>query len=846
MALSSTQIQILQPSLLGDLFRDQHQLPAAGFDELRQTDGPLRPHWKTFARHLPGVSSPDFWLRWREAQQLIRENGVTYNVSDDHEANLRPWRLDPLPVIIPQHEAEHLAKAVPQRARLFEAILADIYGDQRLLAEGLLPPEFVFANPGYLRPLHGIVPPNKRYLHLYAANLGRDDHGHWHLLRDRTQAPTGAGYALENRIVIARLLPEAFANCQVQRLASFYQALINTLRSIAHRNRDNPRIVLVSDARSEAYFEQAYLARYLGITLAEGGDLTVRDRQVYLKVLGGLQPVDVLFRRLEDMQCDPLELQHDSFDGITGLVQAVRAKTVAVANALGVAAVECPAMLPLLPKLCRTLLGEDLLLPSANTWWCGDPVQLNHVLEHPQGMILKAAFATRSIPTVLLDECTSEERATHLARLKANPSQYVAQQQLALSTVPVVTESKLEHRRFVLRTFLAADQDSFLMMPGGLACFGSTNDSRSMSMSKGGGSKDAWVLSDKPVDLFSRLPKNDAPVELTRAGGDLPSRSADNLFWLGRYAERAEGSARLLRSALARLSEQGDPNDHPEVPALLCAVVARSKEPQLQFQPGGVSLEADVYPLVFQVARPYSLASVVVAWHRVAGLLRDRISTDMWRVVGNVHRLYEVRNAPRSNGEVLDILDRTVMSLAAFGGLATESMTRGEGWRFLDLGRKLERSLSIITLMLATMVTPVQPESFVLDSILEVADARMTYRRRYLNQVRAEAVLDLVLLDDTNPRSLVSLLLDCNADVQALPRQGETARLSAEQRLILSSLSTIQLSNVDDLTAKTGHVRQKLSEVLIRVSDDLRKLSTVLSNHYLTHLQNPRHLASTG
>ena len=835
-----------QSSFLGDLFRDQPLPNPTGFDELRDAGGQLRPHWQAFVRDLPSVNSPSFSLRWREAQQLIRENGVTYTVFDDHQASLRPWRLDPLPVVIPQQEAEHLARALPQRARLFEAILADMYGDQRLLAEGLLPPEFVFANPGYLRPLHGITPPNKRYLHLYAANMGRDERGYWHLLRDRTQAPTGAGYALENRIVISRLLPEAFKNCQVQRLAPFFQALVNSLRSIAQKNRDNPRIVLVSDGpTSEAYFEQAYLARYLGITLAEGGDLTVRDRQVYLKVLGGLQPVDVLFRRLDDLDCDPLELQHDSFKGVTGLLQAIRAKTVAVANALGVAAVECPAMLPFLPALCKALLGEELLLQSAPTWWCGDPVQLKRVLERPQGLVLKAAFATRSVPTVLLDECSTEERQLHLAKLKANPSQYVAQQQMTLSTVPILTEQKTEQRRLILRAFLAADQDSFLMMPGGLACFGSTNDSRSMSMSKGGGSKDAWVLSHAPVDPFSRLPKNDAPVELTRAGGDLPSRAADNLFWLGRYAERAEGSARLLRSALTRLTDQANPGDHPEVPALLCAVVARSKEPLAVQHQKGANLDLDVYPLVFQVLRPYSLAMVVADWHRVAGLLRDRISMDMWRVVGSVHRLLEAKATQRSTGEVLDILDRTVMSLAAFGGLAIESMTRGEGWRFLDLGRKLERCLSLITLMLATMVMPVQPESFVLDSILEVADARMTYRRRYMNQVRAEAVLDMVLLDETNPRSLVSLLLDCQADVAGLPRQGENARLSAEQRLILNSLTTIQLANVDDLTAKVGERRQRLNDVLFAVAEDLRKLSTVLTNHYLTHLQTPRHLAAT-
>jgi len=826
-------------ALLGPLARPLH----GGYDELRDPTGTIRPHWHEFSREVGQLSNETFGQRWREAQQLIRENGVTYNVFDEPKASLRPWRLDPLPVLLSQREFEALSAGLIQRARLVEAILADLYGEQRLLHEGHIPPEFVYDNPGYLRPLRGVAPPGGTYLHLYAANLGRDDAGDWQVLRDRMQAPSGAGYLLENRIVVSRMLPEAFQKCRVQRLASFFQTFLNGLRSSAYRNRDNPRIVLLSDGpKGEAYFEQAYLARYLGLSLVEGGDLTVRDKQVSLKVLGGLQPVDVVLRRLDDLLCDPLELQPEAFRGVPGLLQAIRAKTVAVVNGLGTAVVEAPAFFALLPELCRTLLGEELLLPSAATSWCGHAQQLRRVLANPRDFVLKSAFATRAISTAILEECSEAERQQHLAALRAAPGRYVAQRRMSLSTVPVFRESHTEDRRFILRAFLAADQGGFTVLPGGLACFGSTVSSRSMSMSHGGGSKDTWVLSDTPVSTFSRLPHSNSAVELTRAGGDLPSRAADNLFWLGRYAERAEAAARLLRSALARLTDQNAPGDHSEVPALLCAVVVQSKTPLAPEHHRGGNLQADVYPLVFAAGRPYSLASVVGEWHRVASYLRDRISVDMWRVVSAVQRGVEDTTKPRTAGEVLEVLDRTVLNLAAFGGLATESMSRGEGWRFLDLGRKLERSLGLLTLVSTALGSPVQPESFMLDAVLEVADARMTYRRRYLSQLQLEPVLDLILLDETNPRSLLSLLLDCQADVQALPRKQDSARLAIEQVLILKAVTAMQLTEIDTLARSIDGSRSNLVVQLDDIAEHLRALSKVLTDHYLTHLKKARNL----
>lgn len=365
-------------------------------DEMVDAAGTPRPHWQQFLSAVDKLGTTELTRRWTEARQLIRENGVTYNVYGDPRGIERPWQLDPVPLLIGPEEAVHLEKGLIQRARLLELVLADVYGPQQLLHQGLLPPELVFANSAFLRSCHGIRPPGGRFLHLYAADLARSSDGRVHVLGDRAQSPSGAGYALENRIVLSRMLPAIFQDCKVQRLALFFRALRESLRASAPHNRDNPRIVLLTPGPfNETYFEHAYLARYLGFTLVEGGDLTVRDERVFLKVLGGLQPVDVIFRRLDDDYCDPLELRPDSFLGVPGLVQAVRAGNVAVANALGSGLLESPALLAFLPALCRTLLGEELLLPTVNTWWCGDDRDREYVFAHLEDLVIKAAFPSR-------------------------------------------------------------------------------------------------------------------------------------------------------------------------------------------------------------------------------------------------------------------------------------------------------------------------------------------------------------------------------------------------------------------------------------------------------------------
>ena len=846
-------------------------------DEMMGPEGKFRAHWIPFLRALNELGSEEVARRWEDAQHLIRENGVTYNVYGDPRGLDRPWALDPIPLLFSAAAYETLQVGLVQRARLLELILADLYGPQLLLHKGLLPPELVFAHPGFLRPCHGVTPPAGRYLHLYAANLARSPDGHFWVLGDRTQAPSGAGYALENRIVQARMLPDVFRDCKVQRLAQFFITLRQTLQASAPHHRDNPRIVLLTPGPyNETYFEHAYLAQYLGYTLVEGGDLTVRGDRVYLKLLGGLLPVDVILRRLDDDYCDPLELRRDSFLGVPGLVQAVRAGNVAIANPLGSGLIETPALMPFLPSLCQHLLGEPLRLPSVACWWCGEPKVRDHVLAHLRHLVIKPAFPSSGFEPVFGEKLSTAQLQALADRIRARPWDFVGQEQLALSTTPVLTDGSLQPRRFVFRTFLAATgTDSFVVMPGGLTRVAATPDALVVSMQQGGGSKDTWVESSGPVCTLSLLPSPARPVELSRGGSDLPSRTADNLYWLGRYVERAEGCTRLLRSIFVRLTEKTGLAEVPDV-----ADLVRALTHQTMTYPGfvGVGAEArlaapeqELVSVIFDGSRPGSLQGTLAMLQRVSRMVRDRISPDTWRTLGRLKlRDLEVRlpetmakAAPAASStkevstlperaevtatltDVLEMLEDLVMTLTAFSGVAVENMTRGQGWKFLDMGRRLERGVHTLRLLQSTMVKVSAPEGPLLEALLEVAESSMTYRRRYRSALQAAPVLDLLLADETNPRSLAFQLVALAGHVDSLPHDSASPRRPSEQRIMMAALTDLRLADLETLARTTAEgSRNNLDDLLTRLARQLPLVSDKITESYLTHVQAMRQMAT--
>ncbi|HVU01864.1 MAG TPA: circularly permuted type 2 ATP-grasp protein [Polyangiaceae bacterium] len=818
---------------------------ATGRDEAFDTNGVAHEHTAPLLRSLAALGVDEMQRRWDQARRLIRDNGVTYNVYGDPRGMDRPWELDPVPMVLPSAEWAAIARGLAQRAELLNRILLDLYGPQNLLARGLLPPELVLGSPGYLRPLRGVQVPSNTMLHLYGADLARAPDGGFRVLGDRTQAPSGGGYALENRIVLSRTMPRVFRDCRVQRLASHYRSLRDTLRGLAPRARESPRIVLLTPGpHNETYFEHAYLARYLGFALVEGADLTVRDRRVYVKTLGGLERVDVILRRLDDAFCDPLSLRSDSSLGVAGLVHAVRAGHVAVANALGSGVVETPAILGFLPGLCRELLGEDLRLPSVHTWWCGEPSALSHVLDQLPKLVLKPTFWSPSAPEpVFAGRLSSAELDALRVRIRAKPEAYVAQEQVALSTAPAWTRGRLEPRHVAIRAYVASTSHGFQVMPGGLTRVAATEESLVVSMQRGAGSKDLWVLAENeevnPVTLL-RTPAQ--RVEILRSGGDLPSRVADNLFWLGRYMERAEGTVRLMRSLIARLTDDSVPGEVPELPTLLRALEVNGDfDPGTLITPTGTRAGGvDLSRALFADHPPHALRATVTAGHRAASVVRDRLSSDTWHVVSRIHRLLDdaSRRPAFHLSDAFDLLGELLLLFSALSGLSRENMTHGPGWRFSDMGRRVERLHHTVRLLRGILVPADEDDVPALEALLEIADSIITYRTRYLGAIEVAPVLDLLLTDESNPRSVAYQLLALDEHIAELPRARRSATRPEEARIVLRALARVQLADVHALSAVgTGATRETLDAQLAELEHVGPALAESLTRSYLTHAE---------
>ncbi len=843
------------PQIQNQFLLENYTPSKFSFDELK-SDTDLRDHWKIFARSLERLSPGEFNRRWNEAKEQLRINGVTYNLHSDTQGMDRPWKLDPIPLLISENEEKYLQKGLTQRALLLELILQDIYGPQRIIKERLLHPDLIFANPNFHRSCHGFIPAGKKYLYLIAVDLARNSNGIIHAISDRLQSPSGTGYALENRIVMTQMLPDIFNNCNVQRLAMFFGSFKETLKSIAPNNKDNPRTVLLTPGpRSETYFEHSYLARYLGLTLVEGGDLTVRDNKVYLKLLDGLQPVDVIMRRLDDRFCDPLELQANSLLGVPGLLQCARKGGVAIANALGCSFMEAPCLTSFLPSLCKSFLGQDLIIPGVPSYWCGEPESLKYVLNNLENMVLKNSFTSRRSEPIFIETLSSKRREEFVAQLKSSPQNFVAQEKLILSNVPVMGENGFEPHPLVLRKFLCSHNSDYSVMPGGLCRYSSSPLSQLLSVQKGGGSKDTWVLSSGKVSTFSLLNQGIDPIEISRGGSDLPSRSADNLFWLGRYTERADGLARLLRGIFLKLIESLKIADSFEINSMLKILSQYSQA----FGP--VKTEANdkeepnhhLLSMVYDRDKIGTFANDLQSIYRTASSSRDRISIDMWRVISTLEipsnpDLNMMLEQPEHSNliTILDLLNHNIVVLAAFGGLIAESMTRGHAWRFLDMGRKIERASQTIRLLKGCMIEVSSSDVSLYESILEIADSLMTFTRRYLNKINPAAVLDLLFSDPSNPRSLVFQLNSLLKNIGNLPKIKDTGRITSQEKSIISMHTSVLLADIEHLVSfnETGK-RIHLENLLDKLFLELSELSESIGHHYLGHLQLSRHLSGS-
>jgi uncharacterized circularly permuted ATP-grasp superfamily protein/uncharacterized alpha-E superfamily protein len=812
------------------------------FDEMEEAPAILRPHWRTFIESLQRVERGELASRWENGRRIIREHGVTYNVYGDPQGMDRPWELDFVPLLITSSEWDRIEAELIQRSRLFNLVLADIYGgSQRLLRDGFLPPELVYANPGFLRPCRGIEVTSGVYLHLHACDLGRSPDGKWWVLSDRTQAPSGAGYALENRAVVSRILPEEIRNCNVQRLGSFFRQQRDMLFHLAPPGHNHPNIVLLTPGpHNETYFEHAYLARHLGFPLVEGADLTVRNRRVFLKTIEGLQPVDVILRRVDDLFCDPLELRDDSFLGVSGLLEAARASNVTIANALGVGLMESPAFLAFLPNLCRHLLDEELLMPSIATWWCGQGEELRYVIEHLDSLIVRSAFDARRpalfpIPGAPKSRRkAAEARAKLIQMIQAAPRDFVAQERVKLSQAPSWLEDHLKARSVVLRAYVANGVDSHAVLAGGLTRVSRQADDFIVSMQSGGGSKDTWILANgTPLRAEPAQAKGESRVADFISPG-IPSRAADHLFWLGRYTERLEQLLRVLRCLLGRITSESTGEGPSEINSLAELVVHLGLSAlSAKGEPLGNEFSQRILDLLYYSDETNGVRELLKRIRSTASAARDRFSGDTWRILGRLEHDARSRPGRLPLAHAAALMHNLVFDLAAFSGMEMENMTRGYGWRFLDLGRRLERGLSVLKLLQGVAKT--ESPRDVLEPVLEIADSVMTYRRRYFTAPHLSGVLDLLVRDESNPRSLIFQINVLYEHASALAANSKSSANHFDPARIKSLATAILTPPLDELMGQAAAGKSQVLDALNLWSKELLEFSDDVTNRYFSH-----------
>jgi len=818
------------------------------FDEFSSSSGASQAHWHTLFGAIDALDTETRSRRMEQLNTRVRETGIAHDLFSDPATTAQPWRVDLVPLLVPPEEWRMLERAILQRARLFEAILADLYADQRLLAGGAIPHQLVFSDPSYLRPLQ-YLQPAKGHIQFLAIDVARAPDGGWRVIDTHIETPAGIGYALANRMVHTNVAGDIFSACNALRLAPYFQQMQAALARRA--NRADPSIALLTPgARHNDFFSHAYLARYLGLTLVEGGDLRVADERVFLKTLHGLMPIDLIVRCIAGAVADPLELDATGFAGPVGLLQAIRREPDLIANFLGSALAENRGLGAYLPRLARDLLGEELLMPDGPRWWLGDPGARNHVLANLDRMVIRPAHESTARPgraIAGLDPAglSESEHATLLEEIELRGATLVAEEKLGFGTTPSLTAAGLVPKPYALRLFATATPSGFAAMPGGLAMTVDPNTSVALS-APDGESRDVWVISDATLPPFTSLwrPTIEA-AQIERAPHDLPSRAADNLFWLGRYVERADWTMRVLRTCLNRLEEDSGPRQELRASRTALEILLSKDDGEVPPE-----WEKTDRALIERLARNlmtsadwyYGLPRTLDNIHRIASVTRDRLSLEAWRTLNDFYarRRWRAGAMPMPIGDSLRLIEDGLRVLAAFHGLTHENMTRSFGWSFLDMGRRLSRAFNMSELLVGMFGTaePEADEAGRLLFVLELADSFITYRSRYRLAPMLPLVLDLLLIDESNPRSVAFQLAALASHIDLLPQSNAGRGRREEQRMALSLLGEVRVVDIASLhQAGTGGTRAGLRKLLDQQVATLPELSDAIGRRYFDLLE---------
>ncbi|BDA80577.1 hypothetical protein LPTSP3_g35070 [Leptospira kobayashii] len=815
------------------------------YDELMDEDGNVRKKYKFIVKSFQELGPGELINRRRDADRILRENGVTYNTyqSNSPEAKERPWNLDLFPLVMESDEWRLLERGLNQRADLLDSFLRDIYSKRRVLFEKKIPAEILMNSSSFLRACDGMYESNhflakNPALLFFVCDMIRGADGNFYVLNDRVQAPSGSGYSLENRIVLSRIFPSMYRDAMVHRVAVYFRSLRKSLNQLAGVSGREPVVVLLTPGPgNETYFEHAYLSGYLGYTLVQGEDLTVRKNKVYMKTVEGLQQVDLILRRVDDLFMDPLELKGDSLLGVPGLLESIRSGNVKIANPIGSSFLENRALLPFYNDLCKFYLGEDLILPMAPTYWLGNKQHESLVMQSPEKYVFKTVSRDDEEEPVTFLELSGERKDNFLTKLKHTPKRFIAQEMIASATVPVLSENGFRPGRAIMRTFVTSSGNGYQTMAGGLVRVSQSLDDFFVTSQRGAWSKDLWVLaSEMQKEETLLVPKSDQ-VSISRKSSGVPSRVADSLFWLARYMERSENQARIFREATFKVLQIEENYEKEAIFNVLRLVTHVTNSfpgflgddaEDLFVQPFG-----ELQKLASDKSIVGGLAFNIKSLVQASKSVRDRLSEDMKKNMLNLED--NLAQQIQTYDSLIDFLHKVILNLSSLTGLSFENMSREAGWYFLELGRRLERSVNLIITLQGMIRWEGYDNKSSFENLLSINDIRITYNRRYRGRIDQESVLDILLFDTTNPRSLAYQLEQINLCLKYLPGKEEKQTYS-EDRAALQLYTEFKMKDISILFGSAEPLTN-ITVWLEELHKHLRHLSDAITVRYFSYAE---------
>ena len=819
----------------------------SSYDEMFNEDGSTREHWKTLADNLETLGLQQLSVKQKEIDWRLQDNGVTYNVYGDPNGMSRPWNLDPIPLILESNDWEHVEAGMQQRAKLLNLLFKDVYGEQKVLKQNIVPPEVIFGHGGFLREIHGLYGHLEHPLMIVAADLARGPDGKMWVIHDRVQSPSGLGYAIENRLTMNSAMQALYTNISMRRLYTFYEDFKLMLMKQGHHNKSKPlNVLLTPGAHNETYFEHAYLSSFLGLTLVQGQDLLAKGGAVWLKSLKGLRRVDAILRRLDEGYCDPLELRSDSKLGVSGLVHAVRKQGIAMANPLGSGVLENLGLHPFMPELAHFFLNEELILPQIASWWCGQEKECEYVLENLSTLIVKTIDrSTNESATYRGKELSEDEQARLRTKILENPHLFVGQEEVQFATAPSLVEGVIKPRHVVIRSFAITNDEQYEVMPGALVRVGSSDDSLIVSGQHGGSSKDLWVLGESGPMAPNNAYKPKATFENSLE--NIPSLRAENLFWLGRYLMRCIMSARMIRITLKSLANatRYDRQGNLMAQEILCDTLSHLCMTYPGFLGEGDEKVTDpmseIWSVISQSDRVGSLYQALNMLSNANTNTKNLLPLESWRIFDRMMREWNeyTHDTSPQQRTMVSGLDSLLVNLMAYKALIEDSLFVEQGLVLYEIGAGLERAQLLIAKSRSMLTSVYEPftEYEVLETLLGSSESLNAYRAHYHASIELEHVSEFMLLDIQFPKSLISEISHLLKLLPKLPKFKNDIYLSRYEEPLFEAFSFLRLSRIESLCALESDsvVRENMDTLLASVSEKLIVASDELSKTYFAH-----------